>query len=96
MAFGCLFLPGSEGAGGGGSDSNPVPIARTDAIMLNGPDWKLGSFALGDGEHKGVFRSEFDDSGFRAVTVPGEVQLQIGLKGMDLYYQSKELTQVNE
>jgi len=33
---------------------------------------------------------------FGTVRVPGEVQLQIGLKGMDLYYQSKELTLVNE
>ncbi len=39
---------------------------------------------------------EFDDRNFRAVTVPGEVQLQLGFQGMDLYYQTKELTSINQ
>ena len=70
-----------------------VPSAVT---VLSGSDWKLGSFPFGEGERQGAFRTDFDDDGFSTVVVPGEVQLQIGLKGMDLYYQSKELTLVNE
>jgi beta-mannosidase len=48
------------------------------------------------GEPQGVFLPNFDDSSYLTVKVPGEVQLQIGLQGMDLYYQSKQLTLVNE
>lgn len=70
--------------------------AATSETLLSGDDWKLGSFPFGEGERLGAFRPEYDASGFRPVAVPGVVQLQIGLKGMDLYYQSKELTLVNE
>src|SRR3990172_8934727 len=72
------------------------PITNTTVTLLSGSDWKLGSFAMDKGEALEVFLPEFDDGGFRTVKVPGEVQLQIGLQGMDLYYQSKELTLVNE
>jgi beta-mannosidase len=48
------------------------------------------------GEAQEVYRPAFDDHSFSTVKVPGEVQLQIGLQGMDLYYQSKQLTLVNE
>jgi hypothetical protein len=72
--------------------SSPLPAT----IGLNGSNWKLGSFALGEGEAKQAFLPSFDDRAFRAATVPGEVQLQLGLKGMDLYYQSKELRLVND
>ena len=71
-------------------------IRQSTETMLSGADWKLGSFPMGEGEKARAFSSGFDDSGFRTVLVPGEVQLQIGLQGMDLYYQSKELTLVNE
>lgn len=74
----------------------PKPVSLSREILLSGEDWKLGAFAFEEGERRGVNTAKFDDSGFRTVKVPGEVQLQIGLKGMDLYYQSKELTLVNE
>ncbi|HEY5564243.1 MAG TPA: sugar-binding domain-containing protein, partial [Rhodothermia bacterium] len=68
----------------------------TSVTLLSGNDWKLGSFPFGEGERAGAFRQDFAASGFRPVVVPGEVQLQTGLKGMDLYYQSEQLTLVNE
>jgi len=73
-----------------------IPIAMSSETLLSGPDWRLGSFPMDNGEPQGVFLPKFDDSSFRIVKVPGEVQLQIGLTGMDLYYQSKQLTLVNE
>ena len=72
------------------------PSASTTDLVLNGEDWKLGSFEMDEGEKLQVYRPGFDDHSFRTVKVPGEVQLQIGLRGMDLYYQSKTLTLVNE
>ena len=73
-----------------------TPITHTRETLLSGPDWKLGSFAMDQGEPQEVFLPKFDDGNFRTVRVPGEVQLQIGLEGMDLYYQSKQLTLINE
>ncbi len=74
----------------------PPGIAKSTQILLSGNDWKLGSFEMGDGEKGRAFLPDFDDRSFGTVKVPGEVQLQIGLKGMDLYYQSKALTLVNQ
>jgi len=65
-------------------------------MLLNGNDWKLGSFPFGVGEEQGAFRPGFDGKGFLPVTVPGEVQRQLGLTGMDLYRQRREPTLVNE
>jgi beta-mannosidase len=71
-------------------------IAKTASITLSGNDWKLGSFEMDEGEKQGAFLIDFPERGFRTVEVPGEVQRQIGLKGMDLYYQSKALTLANQ
>ena len=68
----------------------------TSEIVLSGDDWKLGAFEMGDGEKQGVYLANFDDHAFRTVHVPGEVQLQVGLGGMGLYYQSKSLTLINQ
>jgi beta-mannosidase len=73
-----------------------VPIAKTTETLLSGPDWRLGSYVMDTGEQQKAFLSSFDDREFSRVSVPGEVQRQIGLTGMDLYYQSKQLTLVNE
>jgi beta-mannosidase len=69
---------------------------KDETIVLSDGDWKLGSFSFGEGERLAAYSNEFDESKFRKVTVPGDVQLQIGLEGMDLYYQSKEVTLVNQ
>src|ERR1035437_3532139 len=60
-----------------------LPISATTETLLSGEDWKLGSFAMDKGRAQEVFRPEFDDRSFSTVKVPGEVQLQIGLKGID-------------
>ncbi len=88
-----IFLPGGIH---GQSPGQIAAISNSKVTLLSGADWKLGSFPMEKGEPEGVFLAKFDDSGFRNVKVPGEVQLQIGLKGMDLYYQSKQLTLVND
>src|SRR5215469_2747982 len=78
------------------SSASAVPSPSTSQILLTGDDWKLGAFEMGDGEKQDAYLANFDDHAFRAVHVPGEVQLQIGLRGMDLYYQSKSLTLINQ
>jgi beta-mannosidase len=77
--------------------SGPVgePISWREAL-LSGDDWRLGAFPFGEGETRKAFLPEFDDSNFKTVQVPGEVQIQIGLEGMDRYCQSKELSLINE
>ena len=76
--------------------AQPLSIAQTTETVLSGNNWKLGSFEMDEGEKHGAFLPGFDDHNFRTVEVPGEVQLQIGLRGMDLYYQSKTLTLLNQ
>src|ERR1035438_3960718 len=58
-----------------------LPISTTTEILLSGADWRLGSFAMDKGVEHQVYRPEFDDRSFSTVNVPGEVQLQIVLKG---------------
>lgn len=96
-----LVLAGLLGFLAPGQARGQTELAKSSAVgrvetALSGPDWKLGSFAMDQGERSGVFRQEFDDRGFRTVVVPGEVQLQLGFQGMDLYYQTKELTSINQ
>jgi beta-mannosidase len=73
-----------------------IAISATTETLLSGADWKLGSFPMDQGAAQQAYLPAFDDHRFATVKVPGEVQLQIGLRGMDLYYQSKQLTLVNE
>ena len=77
------------------SPAQPSPLKGSNEAILSGKDRKVGSFEMGDGEKQGSFLSDFDDHAFRTVEVPGEVQLQIGLHGMDIYYQSKTLSLIN-
>ena len=94
FVFALLFaIPGIIWAG---SPDKRVAIAPSTTIILSDSDWKLGSFAFDEGEKQGAHSPQFDAKSFKTVTVPGDVQLQLGLKGMDLYYQSKELTLVNQ
>ncbi len=73
-----------------------APISRSVETLLSGPDWKLGSYPLDERGSQEPFLAGFDERSFKTVAVPGEVALQLGLKGMDLYYQSKALTLINE
>ena len=80
-----------------GNAQNTQPlVAATHEVLLSGGDWKLGSYPMGEGEKQKAYSTTFEDRDFRPVTVPGEVQLQLGLKGMDRYYQIKELSTINE
>jgi len=85
--------PASEAASPGNSENG---MEHPNSILLSGSDWKLASYPMDEGEKQGAFRPDLDESAFKAVTVPGEVQLQVGLEDMDLYYQSPELTLINE
>ena len=76
-------------------DAKPAVPPASVETLLSGPGWKLGSFPMDEGESRGAYKPTFDDSAFRAVQVPGEVQLQTGLKGKDLFVQSKELNLIN-
>jgi len=88
-----IMLPNpADVQAGGGSESD----SGVQETLLSGGDWKLGSMGIGEGEKHAAFLPTFDDSSFRTALVPGEVQLQLGLKGMDLYYQSKTLSLVNQ
>ncbi|MFN8007391.1 MAG: beta galactosidase jelly roll domain-containing protein, partial [Terriglobia bacterium] len=71
-------------------------VEQSSATVLSGSDWRLGSFPIDQGEQHNVFLENFDDSRFTIITVPGEVQLQLGYQGMDLYYQTKDLAFINE
>src|SRR3990172_10926021 len=78
------------------AQSVKIPITQSAETLLSGPDWKLGSCPLDERGSQEPFLTGFDERSFKTVTVPGEVALQLGLKGMDLYFQSKALTLINE
>ena len=86
LASGLLF------AGQPAAANTPPKNVET---LLSDSAWKLGSFPMGEGEARGAFKPGFDDSTFKTVLVPGEVQLQTGLKGKDLFLQSKALNLIN-
>lgn len=71
-------------------------VSSARDVNLDGGDWRMGSFAMGAGEPEGVATANFDDSGFRLVTVPGNTQLQAGFTGVGSFVESKGLIAVNE
>jgi len=73
---------------GGSSGTTEVPLS--DAA------WKLGSFPMGQGEESKAYEIGFDESAFRSVSVPAEIQLTLGLEGMDLYRQSRDISLINK
>jgi beta-mannosidase len=79
-----------------GRDKNAAgaPAAAVD-VLLDGGDWRMGSFEFGEGVKAGAESEKFDDSGFRTVTVPGDTQLQLGYTGEEPFNESKELIEVN-
>lgn len=64
-------------------------------VMLDGADWRMGSFDFGAGLKAGADKESFDDTTFKAVSVPGDTQLQAGLTGEARWGNSKELISVN-
>jgi beta-mannosidase len=96
MVYGvALLLPAFAVA-----SQNPTKHAAAVAVVsseisLDGSDWTLTSFAPGDGEKNSAFAESFTNSASRTITVPGEVQPQLGLKGSKLFQESKELSLTN-
>lgn len=95
LLFACLTATSACTTAAQSPAESAIPTVSKE-VGLSGGDWKLGSFEMDEGERKGAFRTDYNDRTFRSVEVPGEVQRQIGLSGMDLYYQSKALTLVNK
>jgi beta-mannosidase len=69
--------------------------ARTE-LVLDGADWRMGSFAPGEGETAHAYAEDFAEPGFRGVSVPGDTQLQAGFTGVERFRDSKELIAVNQ
>jgi len=93
-AVAALLLTAQLGAAGQAGNSGPR-VARNE-ILLSDAAWKLKSFAMGAGEGEKAFAPGFDESGFKTVPVPAEIQLTTGARGMDLYRQSKEISLINK
>ncbi len=66
------------------------------AILLSDADWKLKSYPMGAGEEQKAYAPGIDESGYKTVAVPAEIQLTTGLKGMDLYRQSRAISLINK
>jgi beta-mannosidase len=64
--------------------------------LLDGGDWRMGSYDPGQGEAAFAFAEDFQERGFRTVVVPGDTQLQAGLTGIERFRDSKELITVNQ
>ncbi len=81
---------------GGQKQSGPkgVPVAAVD-VPLDGSDWRMGSFDFDEGVKAGAPAESFNDSSFKAVTVPGDTQIQAGFTGVERWFESKELIAVN-
>jgi len=77
-------------------DTEGKAAKAAEDIILSDSNWRLEGFPFDEGERQGVYKPDFDDTSFKEVTVPGEVQLQVGLTGMRLYEQSKELSLLNQ
>ena len=69
-------------------------VAALD-VLLDGGDWRMGSFDFDEGVKAGAEKESFNDSAFRTVTVPGDTQLQAGFTSNDRWLDTKELISVN-
>ena len=73
-----LLLPAFASASQNPPKRAPVVAVVSSEVSLDGSDWTLTSFAPGDGEKNSAFAESFTNSASRTVTVPGEVQPQLG------------------
>ena len=76
------------------TDRNTHKSAAGD-VLLDGSDWRMGSFDFDAGVAAGADGVKFDDGAFQAVTVPGDTQLQAGFTGVAGFRESKGLMGVN-
>ncbi len=70
--------------------------AASSEVLLSDASSKLKSFPMGSGEEQKAFAPGFDESGFKTVPVPAEIQLTTGAKGMELYRQTKQIALINK
>jgi len=77
------------------ADARHVPSAAVDQL-LDGSDWRMGSFDFDAGLKAGAQSEAFNESAFSTVTVPGDTQLQAGFTGGKQWFQTKELMAVNQ
>src|ERR1035438_9553746 len=70
---------------GKGSFSSPL------YVPLDGDDGRMGSFEFGEGLKAGAESEKFEDSAFKAVTVPGDTQIQAGFAGKERWFETKDL-----
>lgn len=73
-----------------------APSESRQTQFLDGGDWLLGSYPIDVGAKAGAQAENFGESNFKRVVVPGDVQLEVGLKGQDLFRESKELISIND
>jgi beta-mannosidase len=94
--FALCFTSAFAAAAGQQKQSGPkgVPMAAMD-VPLDGSDWRMGSFEFDEGVKAGAPTENFNDSAFKAVTVPGDTQIQAGFTGVERWFESKELIAVN-
>jgi beta-mannosidase len=78
-----------------GPGARGAAAAATD-VLLDGSDWRMGSFDFDAGIKAGADKETFDDSSFKAVTVPGDTQLQAGFTGVERWFETKDLIAVNQ
>ena len=71
-----------------------VGAAAVD-VDLDGNDWRMGSYEFDAGLKAGAESESFNDSSFRAVTVPGDTQMQAGFTGVERWFETKDLIAVN-
>lgn len=94
FASALLLVAGNTMAAGQGKE--PGLTNASTEILLGDADWKLKAFPMGAGEQQHAYSAGLDESGFKSVDVPAEIQLTRGLEGMDLYRQSKEISLINK
>lgn len=94
LALGAVAVGGVSAPAEG--SPQPVLTVQATTLSLGGTGWRLGAFPFKEGERQQAQLPGFDDQAFRTVTVPGEVQRQVGLAGMNLYQQRREPTLLND
>lgn len=65
-------------------------------LVLDGGDWRMGSFDFDEGEKAGAQSAAFNDTAFKTVAVPGDTQIQAGFSGVERWFETKELISVNQ
>lgn len=93
--FAAFLLSAFAAAGQNLAKPSPAVPASTFDLSLDGPNWTLTPFAPGDGEKNHAYAQDFSSPASLKVSVPGEVQPLTGLKGMELFQESKKLSLIN-